>query len=114
MDLVLAGLLGAIAVGAVAAILVLRIQRRTQQLVADTASLRAELGAEQEKHNAAAKKAADADELKVEYAAGTAAQRHGRVAWSTRRTRKALCRHLRGVIVQDAGEPTEEFPHYSR
>ena len=65
MDLVLAGLLGAIAVGLVAAILVLRIQRRTQQLVADTASLRAELGAEQEKHKDAAVKAADADELKV-------------------------------------------------
>ena len=65
MDLVLAGLLGAIAVGAVAAVLVLRTQRRTQQLVADTASLRAELGAEQGRHEEAAKKAADADALKV-------------------------------------------------
>ncbi len=65
MDLVLAGLLGAIAVGAVATILVLRIQRRTQQLVADTASLRAELGAEQEKHKDAAAQATEAEQLKV-------------------------------------------------
>ena len=65
MDLVLAALLGAIAVGLVAAILVLRIQRRTQQLVADKASLRAELDAEQEKLGEAAAKAEDADELKI-------------------------------------------------
>ena len=65
MDLVLAGLMGAIAVGLVAAILVWRIQRRTQQLIADTASLRAELDAEQEKHGEAAKKAAEAEELKI-------------------------------------------------
>ena len=65
MDLVLAGLLGAIAVGLIAAVLVVRIQRRTQQLVADTASLRAELGAEQQMHNEAAEKAADAEGLKV-------------------------------------------------
>ena len=65
MDLVLAGLLGAIAVGLVAAILVWRIQRRTQQLIADTASLRAELHAEQEKHEEVAIKAAEAEELKI-------------------------------------------------
>ena len=65
MDLVLAALLGAFAVGLVAAILVLRIQRRTQQLVADKASLRAELDAEQEKLGEAAAKAEDADELKI-------------------------------------------------
>ena len=65
MDLVLAGLLGAIAASLVAAILVLRIQRRTQQLIADKASLRAELDAEQEKHGEAATKAAEAEELKI-------------------------------------------------
>ena len=65
MDLVLAGLLGAIAVGLVAAILVWRIQRRTQQLIADTASLRAELHAEQEKHEEVAIKAAEVEELKI-------------------------------------------------
>ena len=65
MDLVLAGLLGAIAASLVAAILVLRIQRGTQQLIADKASLRAELDAEQEKHGEAATKAAEAEELKI-------------------------------------------------
>ena len=65
MDLVLAGLLGAIAAGLVAAVLVLRIQRRTQQLIADRASLRAELEAEQKKHVEAAAQAAEAGELKI-------------------------------------------------
>lgn len=68
MDLVLAGLLGAIAVGLAAGILVWRIQRRTQQLVADTASLRAELGAEQQKHHETAKRADEAEGLKVDKA----------------------------------------------
>ena len=68
MDLVLAGLLGAIAVGLAAGILVWRIQRRTQQLVADTASLRAELGAEQQKHQETAKRADEAEGLKVDKA----------------------------------------------
>ena len=65
MDLVLGGLLGAIAASLVAAILVLRIRRGTQQLIADKASLRAELDAEQEKHGEAATKAAEAEELKI-------------------------------------------------
>ena len=65
MDLVLAGLLGAIAVGLVAGYLIVRIQRRTQQLVTDTASLRAELDAEQGKYQEAAAQAAEAEELKI-------------------------------------------------
>ena len=65
MDLVLAGIAGAFLAGLAAAIFVMRIQRRTQQLVADTASLRAELDAEQRKYDEAAEKAADAVELKI-------------------------------------------------
>ena len=65
MDLVLAGLFGAIAVGLVAAILVLRIQRRTQQLAADKSLLRAELETEQQRLKEVAKKAEDAEEMKV-------------------------------------------------
>ena len=65
MDLVLAGIAGAFLAGLAAAIFVLRIQRRTQQLVADTASLRAELDAEQRKYEEAAKKADEAVELKI-------------------------------------------------
>ena len=68
MDPILAALLGAIAVGLAAGILVWRIQRRTQQLVADTASLRAELGAEQQKHQETAKRADEAEGLKVDKA----------------------------------------------
>ena len=65
MDLVLAGIAGAFLAGLAAAIFVMRIQRRTQQLVADTASLRAELDAEQRKYEEAAKKADEAVELKI-------------------------------------------------
>ena len=65
MDLVLAGLFGAIAVGLVAAFLVSRIQRRTQQLAADKSLLRAELEAEQQRLKEVAKKAEEGEEMKV-------------------------------------------------
>ncbi len=65
MDLVLAGIAGAFLAGLAAAIFVLRIQRRTQQLVANTASLRAELDAEQRKYEESAKMADEAVELKI-------------------------------------------------
>ena len=65
MDPVLAGLSGAIAVGLVAGFLVWRIQRGTQQLIADSSSLRAELDAEQGKYQEAAAQAVEAEELKI-------------------------------------------------
>ena len=65
MDLLLGVILGACVAGLIAAFLVVRTQRRTQQLAADTASLRSELDAEQAKFGEAAKQAEEAQELKI-------------------------------------------------
>ena len=111
MDPVLAGLLGAIAVGIVAGVLVWRIQQKTQQLAADTASLRAELGAEQQKHQETAELADEAAGLKVDKA---------RLEQELKDTAKSIGerddlekrfnRHLRGPVLQDARDPAQEFP----